>query len=51
VKGFLVCGLDGIAFSPLALKLQWIKSGLGVGLANHPPFTNWVGRFFLNFFT
>ena len=27
------CGLDGIAFSPLSLKLQWIKSGLGGGPA------------------
>jgi uncharacterized membrane protein (DUF106 family) len=46
-EGLYVCGLDGIAFSPLPLLLQWIKSGQwGVGLAIQPPFANFVGWYF-----
>ena len=37
MKGFLVCGPDGIAFSPLSLKLQCVKSGRGGGLTSGTP--------------
>jgi len=34
---FSLSGLDGIAFSPLSLKLQCVKSGRGGGLTSGTP--------------
>ena len=49
-EGLYVCGPDGIAFSPLSLKLQCVKSGLrGLGLPQSNPLPAKPAMSFISF--